>query len=135
MVKRKITDLLSDELTNSVSSKELNSQSSEVKDNKESNHKVEPTKETQELTRSVSNEVPKYLTMERKEIRLPQEHLDQLTMLTRQLNRARKNSGERITENTLIRVAIAAMLEHTDQLKGISEDELLQAWTKYVASQ
>ncbi|ABW33419.1 hypothetical protein [Acaryochloris marina] len=135
MAKRKITDLLSNELTNSVSSKESNSQSSEVKDNYVSSHQVELAKGTQELPESVSNEVPKYLTMERKEIRLPQEHLDQLTMLARQLNRARKNSGERITENTLIRVAIAAMLEHTDQLRGISEDELLQAWMKYVSSQ
>lgn len=134
MAKRKITDLLSDELTNSGSTKATDLQDSEVANNTKSNQKEEPNQENYKLTESESNEVPRYLTMERKEIRLPQEHLDQLTMLVRQLNRARKSSGERITENTLIRIAIAALLEHADQLQGVSEDELLQSWTKYVAS-
>lgn len=134
MAKRKITDLLSDELTNSGSTKATDLQDSKVANNTKSNQKEEPNQENYKLTESESNEVPRYLTMERKEIRLPQEHLDQLTMLVRQLNRARKSSGERITENTLIRIAIAALLEHADQLQGVSEDELLHSWTKYVAS-
>lgn len=133
MAKRKITDLLSDELTNSGSTKATDLRNSKVVNNTKSSQE-EPNQENYKLTESESNEVPKYLTMERKEIRLPQEHLDQLTMLVRQLNRARKSSGERITENTLIRIAIATLLEHADQLKGVSEDELLQSWTKYVGS-
>jgi len=54
--------------------------------------------------------VPKYLQLERKEVRLRLDQLDALTTLTRRLNRARKGKGERLTENTLIRVAIDLLL-------------------------
>lgn len=72
-------------------------------------------------------EVPKYLQLERKEVRLRLDQLDALTTLTRRLNRARKGKGERLTENTLIRVAIDLLLENTQQLQGITEDELMES--------
>ncbi|NJM67339.1 MAG: hypothetical protein HC851_17520 [Acaryochloris sp. RU_4_1] len=147
MAKRKITDLLNDELSNSVSSKITEFRSSKVPDGfipkdedlaipKMENRSsiTEPQRQANRLTEFENDEVPKYLQMERKEVRLPQEHLDKLTLLVRQLNRARKRSGERITENTLIRIAIAGMIEHADQLKGTTEDELLVSWTNYVNS-
>lgn len=71
--------------------------------------------------------VPKYLQLERKEVRLRLDQLDALTTLTRRLNRARKGKGERLTENTLIRVAIDLLLENTQQLQGITEDELMES--------
>lgn len=74
---------------------------------------------------SETSELPKYLRLERKEIRLRIDQLDALTSLIRQLNRARRGKGERLTENTLIRVAINLLLENADQLQGITEDELL----------
>ena len=74
---------------------------------------------------SETSELPKYLRLERKEVRLRIDQLDALTSLIRQLNRARRGKGERLTENTLIRVAINLLLENADQLQGITEDELL----------
>lgn len=73
---------------------------------------------------SVSLELPKYLQLERKEVRLRLDQLDELTVLTRRLNRARKGKGERITENTLIRVAIDLLLERSGSLAGTTEEEL-----------
>ena len=71
-----------------------------------------------------SNEVPKYLTLARKEARLREDQLDSLTSLARSLNRKRKGSGERITENTLIRVAVDLLMNQSSELNGTSEQEL-----------
>jgi hypothetical protein len=76
------------------------------------------------LTPPVSSEVPKYLTLVRKEVRLREDQLEQLTNLTRSLNRQRRGSGERITENTIIRVAVDLLLSQSSKLKGSNEDEL-----------
>lgn len=76
-------------------------------------------------TESVDLEVPKYLQLERKEVRLRLDQLDTLTGLVRRLNRTRKGKGERLTENTLIRVAIDLLVENADRLQGTTEDELL----------
>lgn len=67
---------------------------------------------------------PRYLQMERKEARLRLDQADALARLTRRLNRARAGSGERITDNTLIRVALDALLARSDQLSGATEAEL-----------
>ncbi len=77
------------------------------------------------VTESQTSEVPKYLTLVRKETRLRDDQLDQLTAITRKLNRQRQRKGERITENTLIRIAVDLLLNQEQQLEGITEDELL----------
>ena len=69
---------------------------------------------------------PKYARLARKEARLHPEQLDRLTELARQLNR-QKRGGERITENTLIRVAVALLLTRSAELQGDSEVALRQA--------
>lgn len=43
------------------------------------------------------------------------------------LNRARGGAGERITENTLIRVAISLLLSRASELRGTTEEELRQS--------
>src|SRR5207302_6968369 len=54
---------------------------------------------------------PKYLRLVRKEARLSADQFDALTDLARRLNRRKpKGVGERITENTLIRVAVKILL-------------------------
>ena len=176
MVRKKITDLLSSELsnlqssveqesqpflmeaivaeeieaTNLQSSKQANSQTPEVAElqsSKQSDFKasklnaIEPAVKSDKAANLQSSrvtniqslkepdsetlELPKYLRLERKEVRLRIDQLDALSSLTRQLNRARRGKGERLTENTLIRVAINLLLENADQLQGITEDELL----------
>lgn len=69
-------------------------------------------------------ELPKYLQLERKDLRLRADQLDALTTWQRRLNKVRRGRGERITENTLVRVAIDLLLERADELGGFTEDEL-----------
>ena len=137
--KRKLSDLIGEEtqqvkipqteVTDSVSTKVPNSVTSEITELQTTevtnSSNLEDTElQTDKVTDSVSTEVPKYLTLVRKEARLHSSQLDKLTSLTRSLNRQRKGSGERITENTLIRVAIDLLLERGDELKGTTEREL-----------
>lgn len=66
----------------------------------------------------------RYDQYERKESRLTREQYQALTDLSRDLNRQRNGEGERITENTLIRIAIDLLLTHPDELHGTTEAEL-----------
>lgn len=65
-----------------------------------------------------------YRSYERKEARLRPDQYARLTEESRRLNRAKKPGGERITENTLIRIAIDLLLERSENLAGASESEL-----------
>lgn len=65
-----------------------------------------------------------YLDLERKEARLRTDQYAKLTEEARRLSRAKGRGGERITENTLIRVAIDLLLERADRLAGATEEEL-----------
>ncbi|MHC5721289.1 MAG: hypothetical protein ACYTX0_57050, partial [Nostoc sp.] len=80
---------------------------------------------TSEDTNLRSYNLPKYLKLERKEARLRQDQIDALTDLTRKLNRKKQGkSSERLTDNTLIRVAIDLLLSKADLLEGTTEEEL-----------
>ena len=68
--------------------------------------------------------VAKYLTLENKAVRLRSDQIDDLAKLSKALNRARKSQGERITENTLIRIAIDWLLANPQLLAGLTEDEI-----------
>jgi hypothetical protein len=72
--------------------------------------------------------VAKYLQLERKDCLLWPRQLNELTILRRVLNRRRgKGEGERITENTLVRVAIDLLMANAGQLQGSTEEELRQS--------
>jgi len=75
------------------------------------------------------SQTPKWQRLERKELRLRADQLDELARLRRVLNRQRGGEGERITENTLIRVAVDMLLGQADRLRGITEDELRKSVT------
>ncbi|PVZ53915.1 hypothetical protein C9424_17015 [Arthrobacter sp. H-02-3] len=62
--------------------------------------------------------------MVRKELRLHADQADELTVLASKVQRARREKGERITDNTLIRVAVDLLLERQKELVGSTEDEL-----------
>jgi hypothetical protein len=66
----------------------------------------------------------RYDELERKETRLRADQYGQLSDLSRSLNRLRAGNGERITENTLIRVAIDLLLSRETDLAGTTEIEL-----------
>lgn len=72
--------------------------------------------------------LPRYLQLIRKEARVRQDQADRLAHEVRRLNQARRTRGgmvgERITDNTLIRVAVDLLLEHPERLHGVTEQEL-----------
>ena len=85
------------------------------------------------VRRQVSRRAPKgpapgewvrYDELERKEARLRPDQYGRLSDLSRRLNRTRAGKGERITENTLIRVAIDLLLARQADLAGTTEIEL-----------
>jgi len=68
---------------------------------------------------------PLYRRLARKEARLREDQFIALSRLVRILARRRTaRSGPRLTENTLIRVAIDLLLTRSDQLAGNTEDEI-----------
>jgi len=75
------------------------------------------------------SQIPKWQRLERKELRLRADQLDELARIRRTLNRQRGGEGERITENTLIRVAVDMLLGRAGKLHGTTEDELRKSVT------
>jgi len=68
---------------------------------------------------------PLYRRLARKEARLREDQFIALSRLVRILARRRTaRYGPRLTENTLIRVAIDLLLTRADQLAGNTEDEI-----------
>lgn len=61
---------------------------------------------------------------ERKEARLREDQVDDLAALVKRIKRTKKPGGERITDNTLIRVAVDMLLARKDELRGTTESEL-----------
>lgn len=74
--------------------------------------------------RAEAPELPKYLRLERKELLIWPDQITNLSILARVLNRNRGGAGERITQNTLIRVAVALLLSRSQDLAGTTEEEL-----------
>ena len=69
--------------------------------------------------------VPKYLALERKEARLRGDQVDSLASLARRVNRQKPlRGGERITENTLIRVAVDWLISQEEYVGGSTEEEI-----------
>ncbi len=119
-----VSDSVTTEVSNSGDLKVTKSQTDKVTSSKSYKLTKSQTNEESDLQ---TNEVPKYLTLVRKEARLREDQLDNLTRLTRALNRKRKGTGERITENTLIRIAVDLLLNKSDELKGFTEQELRES--------
>ena len=68
---------------------------------------------------------PKYLVLQRKEARLRSDQVDALASLARRMNRSKaERGGERITENTLIRVAVDWLLSRDEAVGASSEEEI-----------
>jgi hypothetical protein len=56
-----------------------------------------------------------------------------LDHLARELHDARSVRGERITANTVLRVAIDGLMEHSDRLYGDNEVQLLASWREFLS--
>lgn len=73
--------------------------------------------------------LPAYLRYVRKETRLREDQQNQLTLQARRLNRAKTTRGARITENSLIRVAVDLFLAQADRAVGDDEDAIRKSMT------
>lgn len=127
----KATDLRTSEVTNPVMSLDV-----AVGDKGKVDLDSEKLTEiqTSEDTNLQSFNLPKYLKLERKEARLRQDQIDALTDLTRKLNRKKHGkSSERLTDNTLIRIAIDLLLSKADLLEGTTEEELRRSFNLEVS--
>ena len=84
------------------------------------------TRQPRTLTpqKSAVESVPPYLRFERKEARLRTDQLTDLTLRARQLNKTKNADGDRITDNTLIRIAVDLLLSRSDELAGGDEATL-----------
>lgn len=77
------------------------------------------------LSTDAGTDTPKFKTLTPKLVLFRDDQLEALTRITRRLSRA-KRGGERITENTLVRAAVDALIARGDNLEGSSEDEIRQ---------
>ena len=101
--------------------------------------KVDLAGKLEDARARVNAEVPvedrglaKFARLTRKDARVRADQDAALTALAKTLMRRRPVKAERITENTLIRVAIDLLLAHADQLRGCTEDELRGSITSAV---
>lgn len=69
--------------------------------------------------------VPYFATLIRKDVRIREDQSRTLADCAAGLMKRRAHKAERLTENTLIRVAIDLLLEHAEALHGSTEAELL----------
>lgn len=71
-----------------------------------------------------------YLRLVRKETRLREDQQNQLTLQARRLNRAKSAGTPRITDNTLIRIAVDLLLERIETARGDDETAILTSVRK-----
>ena len=92
-----------------------------------------PTTQSRKLGRSTApksnarpkaDALPPYLTFERKETRLRPEQVTSLNVKARELNKTKDPEADRITDNTLIRVAVDLLLSRAGDLAGGDESLL-----------
>lgn len=89
-----------------------------------------PAKATKPRERRTApkQEGPMFATLEPKQARLRTDQRRALGDLAWRLERARPTGeGPRITDNTLIRVAIDLLLEHGDELSGATEEDMRES--------
>lgn len=76
------------------------------------------------ITPAAAPDVPKWLTFEPKPTRQRRDQLDWLEAKRKELNSLRGRAGERLTDNTLIRLAVDLLILNGHRLEGTTEAEL-----------
>lgn len=79
------------------------------------------------MTKQPDDEPPRYLTFTRTEARLRDDQAAALTALRRRVAANRTDKTERITDNTLLRLAVDLLLQHADRVQGNTEAEMRRA--------
>ena len=75
----------------------------------------------------VETEGPPYLALVRKETRLREDQQNLLTLHARRLNRVKPRGAPRITDNSLIRIAIDLLLARIEEAAGGDEASILKS--------
>ncbi len=80
---------------------------------------------------ALDDALPRYLQLVRKEARVRSDQAEWMAQEVRRINSSRRRRdgvvGERITDNTLIRVALDLLRAHAGNLEGTTEDELTRS--------
>lgn len=71
--------------------------------------------------------MPRYLTLVRTEARLREDQVTDLAALRRRVAANRTDRSERITDNTLVRLAVDLLLQNGDRITGNTEEEMRRA--------
>lgn len=71
--------------------------------------------------------LPKYLTMRRMDARLRPDQISALADLRERVARNRADRSERISESTLVRIAVDLLLARSDRLTGDTETALRES--------
>jgi hypothetical protein len=79
------------------------------------------------MTKNADDDTPRYQTFVRSEARLRPEQLGALSALRRTVAASRQNKAERVTDNTLLRLAVDLLLANADRIKGDTEEEMRRA--------
>lgn len=88
-----------------------------------------PAVDAKSSKRTETTSAPKWTQLEPRTIHLWPESVDEINNLARRLQRSKSAGvGERITSATLVRVAVARLLEEADGLEGVNESELLDSF-------
>jgi hypothetical protein len=77
--------------------------------------------------RAGSEDLPLYRKLVRTEGRFRPDQVDALNQLARHVMANRQTPAERITANTLVRLAVDLLLAHADKLSGDTEDQLRES--------
>ena len=96
----------------------------------EAGPKVARTRTVRPLPSPMSSDgadLPTYLRLVRKETRLRDDQQNQLTVEARRLNRAKAAGTPRITDNTLIRIAVDLLLDRVSRASGDDEASILRS--------
>jgi hypothetical protein len=73
------------------------------------------------------DDTPRYLTFTRTEARLRPDQPGALAALRRRVAANRTDKTERITDNTLLRLAVDLLLQHADRIEGDTEEQMRRA--------
>lgn len=71
--------------------------------------------------------MPRYLTLTRTEARLREDQVAALAALRRRVAANRTDKSERITDNTLIRLAVDWLLQNGHLIEGDTEEQMRHA--------
>jgi hypothetical protein len=72
----------------------------------------------------MSSRSAKWLTFERKETRQRPDQIEWIASKRKELKAIRGGEGERLTDDTLIRIALDLLMRRGDELAGMTEDQL-----------